>query len=58
MRNPLLHSVVLLFAIVFLVVLKTSLDWLYGVGGLVVFAVLIMTAVRLVRHFRNTRRRL
>lgn len=51
-------ATVLLFAIVFLVVLKTSLDWLYGVGGLVVFAVLIMTAVRLVRHFRNTRRRL
>ena len=46
-------ATVLLFAIVFLVVLKTSLDWLYGVGGLVVFAVLIMAAVRLAKRFRN-----
>ncbi|MCU0352219.1 MAG: CopD family protein [Cytophagales bacterium] len=46
-------ATVLLFAIVFLVVLKNTLDWVWGVAGLLVFAVLIMSAVRVVKLFRE-----
>lgn len=46
-------ATVLLFAIVFLVVLKNALDWIYGVVGLLVFAVVIMMAVRLVKRRRE-----
>ncbi len=46
-------ATILLFAIVFLVVLKNALDWIYGVAGLIIFAILIMTAVRLVKRRRE-----
>lgn len=46
-------ATIFLFSIVFLVVLKNTVDWLYGVGGLIVFAVVIMTAVRLVKKARE-----
>ena len=46
-------ATVLLFAIVFLVVLKNTLDWVWGVVGLLVFAVLIMSAVRMVKLLRE-----
>ncbi len=46
-------ATILLFAIVFLVVLKNALDWIYGVAGLIIFALLIMTAVRLVKRRRE-----
>ncbi|MFT4032045.1 MAG: CopD family protein [Siphonobacter sp.] len=50
-------ATILLFAIVFLVVLKNALDWIYGVAGLIIFAVLIMTAVRLVKRKREQKQR-
>jgi protoporphyrinogen IX oxidase len=46
-------ATVLLFSIVFLVVLKNTLDWLWGVLGLLAFAVLIMSAVRLAKKVRE-----
>lgn len=46
-------ATVFLFAIVFLVILKSSVQWLWGVGGLVVFAVVIMSAVRLAKRARE-----
>lgn len=42
-----------LFAIVFVVVLKSTLDWIYGLVGLVVLAVLLMLAIKLYKRFRN-----
>jgi putative membrane protein len=48
-------ATIFLFSIVFLVVLKNSVDWLYGVLGLVAFAVIIMTAVRIVKTIRKKR---
>jgi len=48
-------ATIFLFSIVFLVVLKNTVDWLYGVLGLVAFAVIIMTAVRIVKSVRKKR---
>jgi len=46
-------ATIFLFAIVFLVVLKNTLDWVWGVAGLLAFAVLIMSAVRIVKTIRE-----
>lgn len=46
-------ATIFLFAIVFLVVLKNTLDWIWGVVGLIAFAVLIMMAVRIVKTIRE-----
>jgi putative membrane protein len=46
-------ATIFLFSIVFLVVLKNTVDWLWGVLGLISFAVLIMTAVKLVKRVRE-----
>jgi protoporphyrinogen IX oxidase len=45
-------ATIFLFSIVFLVVLKNTVDWLWGVLGLLAFAVLIMLAVRMVKRMR------
>lgn len=42
-----------LVAIVFLVVFKNTLDFLYGLGGLILFALLLMMAIRLYKKLRN-----
>ena len=42
-----------LFAIVFLVVLRSSLNWVFGVVGIVAFAVILMCAVKIYKHFRE-----
>lgn len=46
-------ATIFLFSIVFLVVLKNTVDWLWGVLGLIVFAVLMMMAVRVVKRIRD-----
>ena len=46
-------STIFLFAIVFLVVLKSSLNWLFGLLGLFAFIVIIMSAVKIYKHFRQ-----
>ncbi len=43
-------ATILLVAIVFLVILKSSVDWIWGVLGVILFAVVIMLAVRLVNR--------
>ena len=45
-------ATILLVAIVFTVVLKSSVDWIYGLSGLIVFAVVIMTAVKIIKRYR------
>lgn len=49
-------ATIFLFSIVFLVVLKNTVDWLYGVAGLIVFAILMMTAVRIVKKVRENKK--
>ena len=46
-------STVLLFAIVFLVVLKNTIDWLWALLFLVIFSITIFTAVKIVKDIRN-----
>jgi len=42
-----------LFAIVFLVVLKSSLNWIFGVLGIVALSVVLMCAVKIYKHLRE-----
>lgn len=46
-------ATILLVAIVFTVVLKSAIDWLYGLAGLVIFAVVLMIAVKLYKNYRK-----
>ena len=45
-------ATILLVAIVFTVVLKSSVDWIYGLSGLIIFAVVIMAAVKIIKRYR------
>lgn len=46
-------ATLLLVSIVFLVVLKSTLDMTYGLLGLVIFAVVLMSAIHLYKKFRQ-----
>jgi len=45
-------ATILLFAIVFLAVLKNAVSWIYGVIGLLVFSIMIMSAVKIYKYYR------
>ena len=46
-------ATIILFATVFLVVLKNTVNWIYGVIGIVLFSVLLMLAVKLYKRIRK-----
>ena len=46
-------ATVFLVAIVFTVILKTTLDWAYGLAGIMGFALIIMIAVKLYKKSRE-----
>ncbi|MBB6127999.1 CopD family protein [Mucilaginibacter lappiensis] len=46
-------ATLLLFAIVFLVVLKSALNWIFGVVGLVALAMILMIAVKIYKRYRT-----
>lgn len=46
-------ATIILFSIVFLVVLKSTVNWIYGVVGILLFSILLMLAVKLYRRLRN-----
>ncbi len=46
-------ATIFLVAIVFTVILKSAVDWIYGLAGLIAFAVTIMTAVKVVKYYRQ-----
>ncbi|MBT6252142.1 MAG: CopD family protein [Flavobacteriaceae bacterium] len=46
-------ATLLLFAIIFLAILKTSFDWIYGLIGLVGLGVVLMLGIRLYKRVRN-----
>ncbi len=46
-------ATIFLFAIVFLVVLKSSLNWIFGVVGIIVLALMLMSAVKIYKYFRE-----
>ncbi len=46
-------ATILLVAIVFTVILKNAIDWIFGLIGLLVFAVIIMLAVKWYKAYRE-----
>jgi putative membrane protein len=46
-------ATLLLFAIVFLAILKTSFEWVYGVVGLISLSFVLMLGIRLYKRMRN-----
>jgi len=46
-------ATILLFAIVFLAVLKDSLSWIYGSVGIVLFSMIIMSGVKIYKYYRT-----
>jgi putative membrane protein len=46
-------ATIFLVAIVFTVVLKTAIDWAYGLIGLFIFVVVIMSAVKIYKYYRT-----
>lgn len=46
-------ATIFLVAIVFTVILKSAIDWAYGLAGLVIFALLIILAVKAYKKSRN-----
>lgn len=43
---------VILFAVVFLVVLKSAINWIWGVVGIILFGVLLMIGIRYYKKVR------
>lgn len=46
-------ATIILFAVVFLAVMKNAVNWIYGVVGIVVFSVLIMLGFRFYKRIRE-----
>jgi len=46
-------ATILLFAIVFLVVLKSTISWVWGVVGIILFGLLIMLGIKLYKNIRK-----
>ncbi|MDB4921721.1 MAG: protoporphyrinogen oxidase [Mucilaginibacter sp.] len=42
-----------LFAIVFLAVLKNAVNWIYGIIGLVLLSLILMSAVKIYKYYRT-----
>ncbi len=45
-------ATIFLVAIVFTVILKSAIDWIYGLVGLILFSMIIMSAVKIYRYYR------
>ncbi|BAO75676.1 protoporphyrinogen IX oxidase, novel form, HemJ [Winogradskyella sp. PG-2] len=43
----------ILFAVVFLVILKSSINWIFGIIGIVVFGILIMLGFKIYKNIRS-----
>ena len=46
-------ATILLFAIVFLAVLKSAVNWIFGVIGIILFSLIIMSAVKVYKYYRE-----
>ena len=45
-------ATIFLVAIVFTVILKSAVDWIYGLVGLILFSMIIMAAVKIYKYYR------
>lgn len=46
-------ATIILFAVVFLVILKNAINWIYGVIGILLFSVLLMLGFRMYKRIRE-----
>lgn len=46
---------IILFAVVFLVVLKSTINWIWGVAGIILFGILLMLGIRFYKRLREKR---
>ena len=46
-------ATIFLFAIVFLAVLKNAISWIFGVVGIILFSLIIMSAVKIYKYYRT-----
>ncbi len=46
-------ATIILFAVVFLVILKNAVNWIYGTLGIIAFAILLMLGYRLYKRMRE-----
>jgi putative membrane protein len=46
-------ATIILFAVVFLVILKNAINWIYGVIGIILFSVLIMLGFKFYKRIRE-----
>ena len=46
-------ATILLFSVVFLVILKNAINWIYGTLGIIVFAILLMLGFRFYKRLRE-----
>jgi len=48
-------STIILFAVVFLVSVKTAISWVWGVVGILLFGILLMTGIKIYKRIREKR---
>lgn len=46
-------ATVFLIAIIFIVILKDSTEWIYGMAGLIIFSVILLLAIRVYKKIRE-----
>ncbi len=46
-------ATIILFAVIFLVILKNAINWIYGTVGLILFAVVIMLGFKIYKRIRE-----
>lgn len=51
-------ATIILFSIVFLVVLKNTINWIWGVIGILLFSILLMLGIKLYKRIRDERNKL
>ena len=48
-------STIILFAVVFLVTVKSAINWIWGVVGIILFGILMMLGIKLYKKIREKR---
>ncbi len=46
-------STIILFAVIFLVIVRDAINWIYGVIGIFLFAILLMLGIKFYKRIRN-----
>ena len=46
-------ATIILFAVIFLVVLKSAVNWIFGVIGILVLGILLMLGIKLYKRIRD-----